>query len=94
MKDIAEFCKKRNIQLILITTPCWHSYYERLHQDQLTKMYEITHRFQKEYDLLYFDYLKDPRFHIKDFYNNSHLSDIGAIKFTEILNEDIKSNEK
>ena len=42
MKELANFCKKRNIQLILVTTPCWHSYYDHLDKKQLAKMYELT----------------------------------------------------
>ena len=91
MKEMAEFCKSHNIQLILITTPCWHSYYNNLNKEQLDKMYELTHRFQKQFDVPYLDYLKDTRFEADDFYDSNHLSDVGAIKFTKILDEDIKS---
>lgn len=89
IKEMAEFCKKRNINMVLVTTPCWHSYYDNLPQEQLSKMYELTHKIQKEYNLPYFDYLKDKRFEADDFYDSNHLSDVGAIKFTKILNEDI-----
>jgi len=91
MKKMAEFCKTRNIQLVLITTPCWRSYYERLKPEQLSKMYELTTSFQKEYNLPYLDYLKDSRFSADDFFDSNHLSDVGAIKFTKILNHDIRS---
>ena len=91
MKEIAEFCKKRNIRLVLVTTPTWKNYYNNLDKKQLEEMYEITHKFQKEYDVSYFDYLKDSRFDADDFFNESHMSNIGAIKFTKILNEDINS---
>ena len=90
MKEMANFCESRNIQLILITTPCWHTYYDRLEQKQLAKMYELIHRLQKEYGVPYLDYLKDPRFEAKDFSNCYHLSDVGAIKFTKILDKDIR----
>lgn len=89
MKEIARFCKSRNIHLVLITTPCWHTYYDRLEQKQLTKMYELIHRIQKEFRVPYLDYLKDSRFQAKDFSNCYHLSEVGAIKFTEILDKDI-----
>ena len=94
MKEIANFCKNRNIQLVLITTPCWHSYYDHLNGEQLAKMYELTHKIQQEYNIAYFDYLKDPRFEADDFYDSNHLSDVGAIKFSKILNEDIRSLER
>jgi len=91
MKKIFDFCKSRNIQLIFVTTPCWHSYYDKLDQKQLAKMHELTNQFKKEFDVPYFDYLKDSRFNADDFFDSNHLSDIGATKFTKILNKDIKS---
>lgn len=90
MKEMASFCKRHNIQLILITTPCWHTYYNGLEQKQLAKMYELIHRLQKDYRVPYLDYLKDPRFKAKDFSNCYHLSDVGAIKFTKMLDKDIQ----
>ena len=53
-------------------------------------MYELTRQFQQANNLIYLDYLKDPRFIANDFFDSNHLSDIGAEKFTKILNEDIK----
>jgi len=89
MKELAGFCKSRNIQLILVTTPCWHSYYDHLDQKQLAKMYELTDQFRKEFGVIYLNYLKDPRFEADDFFDSNHLSDIGASKFTKILNKNI-----
>ena len=89
IKDIADFCQSHNIRLVLITTPCWHTYYNQLDKKQLDKMYELTYELQKEYNLQYLDYLKDNRFIADDFYDSSHLSDIGANKFTKILKQEL-----
>lgn len=89
LKEIAEFCKSRNIRLVLVTPPCWTSYNEKCDSKQLDKMYELTYKFRQEYDLTYLDYMRDPRFEADDFYDCNHLSDVGAIKFTKILIEDI-----
>lgn len=91
MKELADLCKNHRIQLVLITTPCWNTYYNHLDQGQLKKMYELTHQLQKEYGLPYFDYMKDSRFSANDFYDSNHLSDVGAIKFTQILDKDIRN---
>lgn len=88
---IAEFCKSRNIQLVLITTPTWKSYYENLDKAQLEKMYDLIHEECEKYHLVYLDYLRDSRFTETDFHDVSHLSDVGAAKFTKILNEDIRN---
>lgn len=90
LKTLTIFCKERNIQLILITTPCWHTYYDNLDEKQLTKTYELAHKFHKEFDVPYYDFLKDERFDASDFYDSNHLSDVGAEKFSKILSEIIK----
>jgi hypothetical protein len=89
LKEMAEYCKKRNIRMVLITTPCWHTYYDNLDKRQLSKMYEIIRQFQEDYNIPYFDYLKDSRFVADDFYDSNHLSEFGAAKFSKILNDDI-----
>lgn len=94
LEQIIKLCKEKEIRLVLITTPCWHSYYDNLSDNQLNKMYSIIHELQQKYDLPYFNYLKDKRFTEEDFFNGSHLSDVGEKKFTIILNKDIVSLEK
>ena len=94
LEQIVKLCKERGIRLVLITTPCWHSYYDNLNDNQLNKIYSIIHELQQKYDLPYFNYLKDNRFTEEDFFNGSHLSDVGEKKFTKILNKDIVSLEK
>jgi len=89
MRNIALFCQNKGIRLILVTTPAWHDYFDKLDQEQLLKMYELTHKLQKEFNLPYLDYLKSPLFGEDDFFDADHLSDVGAEKFTKILNRDI-----
>lgn len=90
LEEIIKFCKKRNIQFVLITTPYWHTFYERLDEKQLNKMYSIIHDIQERYNIPYYNYHNDKRFTAADFFNNSHLSNVGEIKFTKILNKDIQ----
>ncbi len=94
MKELARFCKEQGVQLVLITTPCWPSYYNRISRQQLSKMYQLVDSLQSEYNIPYFNYLKDNRFLEDDFYDSNHLSEIGAAKFTKILIEDIQSIAK
>lgn len=91
MEEIICFCKERKIQLVLITTPCWHTYYDSLEKKQLEKMNSTINELQRKYHLPYLNYLKDKRFDDKDFYDSSHLSEFGEVKFTKILNNDLKS---
>ena len=94
LEDLIKFCKDRDINFVMITTPCWHTYCSYLEKRQLKKMYSIIHELQQKYEFPYFNYLQDNRFIANDFFNGSHLSEIGEIKFTKILNEDIRSIER
>jgi hypothetical protein len=93
LTDIADFCKEHNIRLILITTPTFHTYYETVDVKQLNKMYSTIEMIKNKYHLSYFNHFKDDRFVEDDFWDDDHLNDVGAEKFTRILNEEIKNNE-
>lgn len=90
LKDVARTCKKKNIRLVLITTPTWHTYYDDFPQNQLKEMYRGIECVEKTCNVEHYDYLKDKRFEAIDFYNCSHLSRVGAIKFSQILSQDLK----
>ena len=94
LEDLIKFCKDRDINFVMITTPCWHTYCSFLEKRQLKKMYSIIHELQRKYGFPYFNYLQDKRFTADDFFNGSHLSELGEIKFTKILDEDIRSIER
>lgn len=89
LKEIAEECEKRGIKLVLITTPCWKSYVSLLSKRQMNNTREIIQQLQNQYHIQYLDYLQDSRFVDSDFYDSNHLSEIGAAKFSRILNGDI-----
>lgn len=91
LREIIRFCESNGIMLVLITTPCWHTYYDNVNQQQISKMHELIKQIQMEYKLPYLDYLKDNRFIAEDFADPHHLSDIGAEKFTKILQYAIDS---
>lgn len=89
LRRLIVYCKSHGIRLVLVTTPCWHSYYDRLPKEQTEKMYSIISQMTKEYNISYLDYMKDTRFNADDFYDSNHLSDVGATKFSKILKADI-----
>ena len=88
-RKIAEFCNERSINLVVVTLPAWHLYYNRLDDAQVEKMYQTVNAMQQEYGFRYLDYLRDGRFVEDDFYDVDHLSDVGALKFSSILKEDL-----
>jgi hypothetical protein len=88
-EDIARYCLKHSISLFVITTPTWHTYYEQLNKTQLNDMYKHIYALQKKYHFTYYDYIKDNNFIEDDFYDSDHLSDVGAKKFTLMLNDSL-----
>ena len=91
LRQIAEECNKLHVQFVIVTTPTWHTYYERLDQKQLKKMHEIISNLQKQYPIKYIDMLKDNRFVEDDFTDCNHMSCVGARKLSGILNHKLES---
>lgn len=87
---IADFCAQKGARLILVTTPCHDKYTRLLKQHQLRRMHELISDIMKTHDVTYLDYLYDKRFGDDDFFDVDHLSDVGAVKFTKLLNADIQ----
>ena len=90
LDEVVSMCQKRDIQLVLITIPCWVDYVNRLDEHQLSVVYEQLFDYSKRRNVVYLNYLNDDRFTSDDFYDSNHLSDIGAVKFTKILKDDIQ----
>lgn len=88
-KKIVSYCRTHSLSLVLLTTPTWHTYYENLNKKQLDKMYSTIAQMQKEYDLPYYDYMRDSRFTNKDFYDGDHLNEFGATKFSRMIKQEI-----
>lgn len=92
IESIILLCKKHDVNVVLVTTPTWNSYFNNLDSEQHRLMINNVELIKNKYNLLYFDYLKDSRFTANDFYDCDHLCDDGAIKFSEILQSDLNKN--
>ena len=87
LKDIMSWCKKRQIEVYLVTLPAHRSYVSHLDQ----KQWEVTMRTAKQISLdypncHYYNFLDDQRFETTDFFDGDHLNGKGATKFSIILN--------
>ncbi len=90
LKSISAWCAEQNIKLVLITMPAYKTYSERLNIDQLNLTINTAQQVANENgNGIYLNFLNDPRFVEADFYDADHLSDIGAEKFSKILNDEI-----
>ncbi len=83
LQEIIAFAEKRNIQVLIITTPAFHSYTDRLSNTQLDRTVNAMKELDKHSaKCTYVNFLADPSFTAGDFYDGDHLNDRGAQKLT------------
>lgn len=84
---IADYCQANNIRFVIVTTPTWKTYYERLNHSQLKVMSEFIELLISKYDITYLNHIQDARFIATDFTDCNHMSCDGARKLSSILNK-------
>lgn len=89
LKEILEYCRDKEYQPILITTP-YSSYYndaEVFDDEFMDRFYELTLKISDEYNVPYWDYSKDIIFeyNIELFYDDDHLNYHGRKMFSDII---------
>ena len=80
-------CIERNVTPILMTVPAHKHYYEAFNPAQHERMQLIIRQYCNKYGIKHYDFLKDKRFDDADFYDQDHLCQNGAKKFTRIIKE-------
>ncbi len=89
LEKIISICQKRDIKVLLLTTPAHHTYYDYMNPVLWNEVQNSISLMVKKYDVYYKNYLKDPRFSNLDFSDNDHLNNQGAMKFTLILYKEV-----
>ncbi|KAA6318513.1 hypothetical protein EZS27_031486 [termite gut metagenome] len=91
LNKMLQLCKQKNASPILITTPTMPEYYNHLDSIQLRTMYRTIDELKSlNPHLIYYDFLRDSRFEGDDFFDVDHLSNIGAKKFSTMLQEEVQ----
>ena len=89
---IARWCQSNGINLILVAPPVWPGYYQRIGASELNTLATTFDEMSRSYGAHCHDYANDPRFiAIDNFSDCSHLSSIGAKRFTHIMLDDFAS---
>lgn len=91
MHSVAKLCHDRGVKLYLVIPPTYKMYYDNVDEGQLQRMRLAIQEVADKWDnVSWHDYFKDNRFVEDDFYDGNHLtSDVGAVKFGNILRKDI-----
>ena len=80
-------------KLVLIFTPLYKTYNNSTNPVVIREMESfVANLKQKNPNVEYYDYSTDERFIDEDFYDASHLTDIGANKFSKIVKEEVLSS--
>ena len=92
IKTLEMLCEK-NISIVMVSPPyCWNCASKNINEQQRCFVKRYMDDLCSRYPISYFDHESDSTFTYNDFYNETHLSEIGAKKFTEMLNRDIKQS--
>ncbi len=84
--------RARNVELALVVPPIPATVGKMVDPARRAQMISILERLASRDGVSYRDYFEDPRFVLDDFGDPDHLSESGAQKFTQILQEDVVSH--
>lgn len=88
-ETMLEDLEKRGVAVALAMSPVSQAYARSINGAGLVRMQAETAALVARHGLLYRDYTSDPRFDTADFFNSDHLTPLGALKYSRILNEEI-----
>lgn len=78
---------EKNISAVLVSPPYyWDCGSKKVNHEQKKYLQYCIQKLSKEYRFKYVNMETDSTFHDEDFYNETHLSEYGAEKFTQKLN--------
>jgi hypothetical protein len=89
-ETLANVTKDNGVRLVLLSTPMYRTYRDMMNKELMQEMSSHVHALQEKYPHVeYYDYASDDRFGDNDFQDASHLTEIGARKFSKIVKEEI-----
>lgn len=89
-----EYLQDKGIQPILFSAPTYTEFNELVDPNQIKRNKRDIDYLCTTYDLDYWRFEEDPRFHKEDFHDADHLNSAGAAKFSRILNERLKTYDE
>lgn len=90
LEEIIRYCCQHGIRIVLVSTPHTKEYNKYLDSRQIAYTQKLVDKLKCQYKIEYLDYRDDSRFVDDDFFDQSHLSEFGAEKFTKIMMSDIR----
>jgi len=96
INSIIQKCKKRNIQVLIVSMPQTKIFESYLNRNKLKAIKETCSEFhtRNANNVFYLNLFDDVRFSEEDFYDADHLNDQGATKCSKIVNDYLTSIQK
>jgi len=89
LTSLAAALRQRNIQVCFITTPVFKTFAKYCEPSVFQANLDVLREICRLHGCGYKNYFNDPRFTIRDFYDNDHLNFIGAARFSAILDSEV-----
>lgn len=87
-KNLANATNNKHVRLVLVGTPLYKTYQEDINKDVVNEIYDFVKKLEKEFpNVEYYDFTFDHRFNDDDFFDTSHLSENGAIKYSRLMKD-------
>lgn len=88
---IIDLLKERHIIPLLVSTPYYSDSKKDINQSQQLFINTYISSFVRKKKVLYMNYQYSPLFSDRDFYDEAHLSEYGAYKFSLLIKSNLKS---
>lgn len=89
LKNISELCKRKNIQLIIVSLPVSAFYYQQMNIQKWQLIHEQLEEFASLSGTVYYNLLQFDGIEEDDFYDPDHLNQKGAQKISIWLNNQL-----
>jgi hypothetical protein len=90
LRKMIGYAQHHHITVVLYTPPAYPTYADRLDPAQWSATVKVATGVAAAYPhTVYLDFLKDARFTAGDFHDADHLNEIGAQKFTRIMDDEL-----
>ena len=88
--EIGMLLQSKNIQLVLVSPPHFWTYHDTFNAEQKAYLQKHIKIYHQKFHFQYINMEDDCRFVDEDFFDDAHLTELGAEKFTKILNDSIE----
>jgi hypothetical protein len=85
IESIIRFCQKNNIELYFFSSPLYPTYIENKIPKKEARFKNYIKELISNYKIKYYNFEESKQFKVTDFSNEDHLNDVGAEKYSKLM---------